>query len=139
VGTRGSGVSPFVRLYGYSVRAGVSIGMAIGSLTGIVVGALAGSLGAALLAGLAGFFIGGLYALLPSVVGSFLVVAVARRSCHVRRDLAITIAVIVGVLDAVSLILDPHTWPGVLLSNVVMAPMLWWAWRYLARTAQAAV
>ncbi len=75
-------MSPFVRLYGYSVRAGVSIGMAIGSLTGIVVGALAGSPGGALLAGLAGFFIGGLYALLPSVVGSFLVVAVARRSCQ---------------------------------------------------------
>ncbi len=133
-------MSPFLRLYGYSVRAGVSIGMAIGSLTGIVVGALAGrSPSAALLAGLAGFFIGGLYALLPSVVGSLLVVAVARRSCRVRRDLAITIAVIVGVLDAVSLILDPHTWPGVLLVNVVMAPMLWWAWRYLARTAEAAV
>jgi hypothetical protein len=77
-----------VRLYGYSVRAGVSIGTAIGSLTGIVVGALAESPSATLLAGLAGFFIGGLYALLPSIVGSFLVVAVARRSSHVRRDLA---------------------------------------------------
>ncbi len=132
-------MSPFVRLYGYSVRAGVSIGMAIGSLTGIVVGAFAGGPGAALMAGLAGFVIGGLYALLPSVVGSFLVVVVARRSSHVRRDLAITMAGIVGVLDAVTLIFDPHTWPGVLLVNVVMAPMLWWAWRYLARTAEAVV
>ena len=131
-------MSPFIRLYGYSVRAGVSIGMAVGSLTGIVVGALADGAGGALMAGLVGFVIGALYALLPSVVGSSLVVAVARRSSHVRRDLAITIAAIVGVLDAVALIFDPHTWQGVLLMNVVMAPMLRWAWRFLARTAEAA-